>query len=156
MVKKITSVSLALAIVLTMFGASASYTHATNSPSWHWGEYQISQFVSAFMAVDDRCSNPDRPFVVTIFERPDYTGNRARICGRWDDLSQLPQYKGAGAPNFNNAVSSIWVKELNTDAVEFHILKDQDGRAWGFGSIGKFRIDEEFDNNFSSVRKRVY
>ena len=41
---------------------------------------------------------------MTVYEGGNFTGARAKLCGYWDDLEQLPQYKGAPATKtFNNA-----------------------------------------------------
>ncbi len=156
MIKKLFSGSLIFVIVLTLLSASTNVAFARNNPSWHWEEYQISQFVSSYMAVDDRCDDANIPFKVTVFENSDYSGSRARICGRWDDLTQLPQQRIANSPTFHNTISSIWVKELGVDSVEFHDLKDQEGQANGFQSTGKFVLSGESNNSFSSVRPRTY
>jgi len=156
MIKKLFSAFFVMALV-TVFLASTGSAQASNSPSWHWTIQEVSPFVYLDVPVDDRCDNSNPAFRVTVFEGHNYTGARARICGYWDDLSQLPQYKGANAPSFNNSISSVWVKELPAGSyfAQFYFLKDQEGDYF-LSSVAKTDLSASDDNKISSVKRTLF
>ncbi len=145
-------------VALIFFAVPANQARATNSPSWHWEEEQVSPNVYVEVAVDDRCKNASPAFRVTVFTGHNYSGSRARLCGYWDDLGQIPQYRGASS-TFNNSISSIWVKELPANfSAQFHFLPDQAGEFTDFFYEGKYDlpVGGYTDNKFSSLRRAAY
>ena len=154
MVKKIFSASLVLLLAVSFFGFSTNSAQATNWPSWHWETQYISQFQTIEVAVDNRCGNASPAFRVTLFEGANFTGARAKICGYWDDLSQLPQYPGSSA-TFNNSVSSYKVTYLPGGyAVQFSSGKDQSGPIlWTRGEGNVNEAGGDVDNIMSSLKR---
>ncbi len=154
MVKKIFYSTLVLAFGLSIMSVTPRSAFATNFPSWHWEKQAISSYVTIDMPVDDRCDNASPAFRVTIFEGGNYTGARARLCGYWDDLSQLPQSKAANAPTFNNSVSSYKVTYVPGGyAIQFNSLKDQQGIAWVRGEGNVNEAGGDVDNILSSLKR---
>lgn len=146
-----------VASALVLFSGSAAQALATNHPSWHWVSQEVSPNVYIDVPVDDRCDDPNPGFKATVFVDHNFSGARARLCGYWDDLSQLPQYKGApSTKTFSNSISSIWVKDLPEGPyfTQFYFQKDQEGD-YILLSTTKYDIGSIDDNKISSV-KRVY
>jgi hypothetical protein len=156
MVKKITSVSLALSVALSMFVFSVGVSHAEQT--WRWREIEVTPHVYTEIPYDNRCDDPDRAFKVTLYTEPNFGGRRAVVCGRWDDLERLPQWKGSSL-TFNNSVSSYRVLDLPSATsegvygVRFSFLKNQEGTFWVRGSGYHNEGGGDVDNKMSSLRR---
>lgn len=154
MVKKIFSAFLVLTLAISTLSIFPNSADATNHPSWRWKTEYISQFQTVEVAYDERCDNDNPAFRVTLFEGGNFTGARAKICGYWDDLSQLPQFPGS-SKTFNNSVSSYKVTFVPGGyAVQFNSGKDQEGPVtWvrGEGSVNEAGGD--VDNILSSLKR---